>query len=248
MISGAVIDARGPYQHYREKARTAMNVIILGITTGLGRVFSGTLSAHGLTPVGLVHKAEHEASLRAAGTAALLVPPGDRRAHAAATQALADAGAIVMATGTGVGPDSFGSASGMASPSAALMAAAEQAGVRRFLMVSALLPAETARAGLGPLLDQYLQEKKQAECALRERDLDWCVLRPGMLDDSPGTGRISVKMGADPSPAGRISRADLAETMCALLLAPVPIRSVLAVSAGTVPIQSALEEICETSE
>lgn len=213
-----------------------MNVVIIGITSPLGVRLCETLLARGLTPVGLVHRADQQASLTAAGIRAAHVVPADKRTHAAACHAMGEAGGIVMATGS----RSY-SRDPASSPAAQLMAGAEKLGVRRFVLVSALLPSESSRAELGSELRPYLRDKEETERTLRERDLDWSILRSGRLDDSPATGRISLRRGEDPRPGGRISRSDLAATISEVLVAPEPISGTMSVSAGTVPIRTALE-------
>jgi uncharacterized protein YbjT (DUF2867 family) len=219
-----------------------MNVLVVGITTGLGDRLAELLLARGLHPVALVHRADQETALRARGMATVLVSPRVDPAFTAARRAIGEAGAMVLLTGSGAGSYTP-SAPATASPLGQLMLAAEAARVPRFVMVSALLPGEAVRAALGQDLESYLAEKHDAERTLRERDLEWCVVRPGTLDDSPATGRITVRNGDDPRPAGGVSRSDLAETIYEMVVAPEPVRGVLAVSAGTVPIRAALSAV-----
>ena len=61
----------------------------------------------------------------------------------------------------------------------------------------------------------YLTLKGEADDYLRSRDLDWTVLRPAMLTDDPGTGRIRVGTGL---PLGSIPRADVAALLARLLI------------------------------
>ncbi|MYT32286.1 MULTISPECIES: NAD(P)H-binding protein [unclassified Streptomyces] len=217
-----------------------MRVVVLGITTALGARLAQALPAYGCTPVGLIRKAAQREPLRAAGVETVLLDTDGDGVRDGLSQALAGAGAVVLAAGTGTGPGSLGAATTAASPAELLSRAAERAGVRRYVMVSALLPDETVRAELGDRLPAYLREKQQAEHALHARDLDWCVLRPGTLDDAPATGRIRMGTGADPRPDGRIARTDLAATLCEILTGPVPVCGTLAVSTGDVPVRDAV--------
>ncbi|MER6049948.1 NAD(P)H-binding protein [Streptomyces sp. NPDC001793] len=217
-----------------------MRVVVLGITTGLGARLAEALPAYGCTPVGLIHRDAQREPLRAAGVEPVLLDTGGDGLRDGLSQALAGAGAVVLAAGTGTGPGSLGAATATASPAELLSGAAERAGVRRYVLVSALLPDAAARAELGDRLPAYLREKEKAERALHARDLDWCVLRPGNLDDAPATGRIRVGTGIDPRPDGRIARADLATTVCEILTGPVAVRGTLAVSAGDVPVRDAV--------
>jgi uncharacterized protein YbjT (DUF2867 family) len=218
-----------------------MNVIVMGITTRLGARLADELLARGVQPVGVVRRAEQQAPLHAAGVETVLMDGKSDPGFRAALRTLAEAEAIVLATGTGIG--ATGTAAAMATPSAQIMAAAEFAGVRRFVMVNALLPSDELRAELGSSLDAYLAEKRSDERTLQERDLDWCILRPGVLEDGAATGRVAIRNGNDPQPAGGIARSDLAATICEVVLAPRPVRGVLAVSAGMAPIPAALAAV-----
>ena len=103
--------------------------------------------------------------------------------------------------------------------SAVLLAeAAELAGVRRYLLVSAMGVDAEPDAGRGDVWVAYLQAKRAAEEALRLTDLDWTILRPGGLTDDPGTGR--VQLSRPPVDPGSITRDDTAAVLLALLDSP----------------------------
>jgi uncharacterized protein YbjT (DUF2867 family) len=213
-----------------------VNVLIMGVTTPLGTRVVDLLHAGGHDPVGLVQRAEQAVELRARGIAA--VPQAeDDPANTTIRQAISDADAMVLVTGTG----SY--TPGANAPMVQLIRAAEAAGTRRFVQVNAQQLNEATRAALGAGLDEYLREKQEAESALRASSLDWCVLRPGPLDDSPPTGAITVRAGDDPQPETGIGRADLATTICELATLDRTVRAVLAVSAGATPISRALASI-----
>ncbi|MFI2188694.1 NAD(P)H-binding protein [Streptomyces sioyaensis] len=213
-----------------------MNVLIMGVTTALGTQVADLLHTDGHDPVGLVPRTEQAIELRARGIAAVSLTKDDPT-HTAIMQAVADADAMVLATGTGP------YTSGASSPMVQLMRAAEAVGTRRFVLVNAQQPTDAARTALGARLDEYLREKQEAELSLRESNLEWCVLRPGLLDDSPSTGNISVQAGDDPWPETGIGRADLARTIYELVTMDRAVRAVLAVSAGATHIRRALESI-----
>lgn len=220
-----------------------MRVVILGITTRLGARLTESLLERGMTPVGLVRKAEQAPALKEAGVEPVVLDTNSRELRSTVAHALAGAGAAVLAAGTGTGPGSLGAATVAASPAALLSGAAEKIGVRRFVLVSTLLRGEADRAELGHELPAYLREKANAEQVVRERDLDWCVLRPGILEDAPATGRVQVHSGEDPAPAGWIGRADLAATIAYALTSPEAVRRILAVAAGPDYIPAAFEAL-----
>jgi uncharacterized protein YbjT (DUF2867 family) len=83
--------------------------------------------------------------------------------------------------------------------------AAEQAGVRRYVIVSSM-GAESADPDSDDVFQVYLRAKKAADDDLRSRDLDWTVVRPGRLTDDPATGRVQVGSLS----RGSVTRADVA--------------------------------------
>jgi uncharacterized protein YbjT (DUF2867 family) len=97
----------------------------------------------------------------------------------------------------------------------AAIAAAEKAGVSRFVMVSAIgaggpeLPGEA-----GDSMRPYYEAKHDADVALTESSLDWTIVRPGGLTDDPATGRVTIGEKVEP---GSIPRADVAATILAAL-------------------------------
>lgn len=116
--------------------------------------------------------------------------------------------------------------------------AAERAGVRRLLQVSAM----GAGSRRGPQTDEvwaaYVRAKGAAEEDLRARDLDWLILRPGRLTDDPGTGR--VRLAEPPIGRGEVTRDDVAAVIVALLDAPGARHRTLDLINGGTPIADAV--------
>ncbi len=61
------------------------------------------------------------------------------------------------------------------------------------------------------LLKNAIADKEIQEQIIRENDLNWTIVRPGGLKDSPKTSKY--RAGLDKSISGNISRADVAEFM-----------------------------------
>ncbi len=94
---------------------------------------------------------------------------------------------------------------------------ARNAGIRRFVQVSAIdvdnpLPDDT-----GDVWRAYVEAKRDADAALRASDLDWTIIRPGRLTDDPATGLVAL--GADVA-RGDVTRADVAAVVAAVVDAP----------------------------
>lgn len=189
-----------------------MRVVIAG---GHGQValrLTGLLAGRGDEVVGLVRNADHEPDVTAAGGEPHVVD----LEHATAGElapVLAQADAVVFAAGAGPGSGPTRKDTVDRGAAALLADAAERAGVGRYVLVSSMGVAG-ASAATDPVFAAYLRAKAASEEDLRRRPLDWTILRPGALTDSPGTGH--VRLGASIG-HGSISRDDVAAVLVALL-------------------------------
>jgi nucleoside-diphosphate-sugar epimerase len=99
-----------------------------------------------------------------------------------------------------------------------LIDAAVQAGVERFILVSSIGSGNSAVA-LPPqalqTLGAVLAEKDQAEQHLMASGLTYTIVRPGGLKSEPATG--NGLLTPDPTIAGTIHRADVAQLVCRCL-------------------------------
>jgi uncharacterized protein YbjT (DUF2867 family) len=94
--------------------------------------------------------------------------------------------------------------------------AAEQAGVRRFVMVSYFGAGPDHGVPQDASFFPYAEAKAAADAHLRASDLDWTVLGPGHLTLEPATGRIVLGDGKRGG-KGEVSRADVALVVAAAL-------------------------------
>jgi uncharacterized protein YbjT (DUF2867 family) len=217
-----------------------MRVAIAGahgqVALRLGRL----LADRGDQVVGLVRNPQHRADLEAAGVDAVVLDL-EKATVAEVAGAVAGADAVVFAAGAGAG-------SGMARKdtvdraAAALLAdAAEQAGVRRSLLVSSM-GTDSVRDGATPdgtdeVFVAYLRAKLAAEEDVQARSLDWTVLRPGGLTDEPGTGRVALAPHVE---RGRVPRDDVAAVLVALLDEPATAGRVLELVGGDTGVDDAV--------
>jgi len=116
--------------------------------------------------------------------------------------------------------------------------AAERAGVRRYIQVSAMF-ADAPDQG-DPLVRSILAAKQISDTALRRSCLVWTVVRPGILTDEPGTGRIAAASHLD---AGRIPRADLAAAVFGCLVEPRTENHGFDLRSGDLPVAAALANL-----
>ena len=117
------------------------------------------------------------------------------------------------------------------------MDAAAAAGVRRYVMVSAL----NTRPDHGVAPDNpyfpYAESKAAADAHLLGTDLDWTILGPGMLTLDPGTGKIAV--GGDIQRSD-VTRDDVAAVAAEVLATPGTAGKTIGFNNGDTPIAEAI--------
>jgi uncharacterized protein YbjT (DUF2867 family) len=119
--------------------------------------------------------------------------------------------------------------------------AAQQAGLRRFVMVSYFGAGPDHGVPQDNPFFPYAEAKAAADAHLRASDLDWTVLGPGRLTLEPATGRIAV--GADSTGSagkGAVSREDVALVAAAALNDDSTIGRTINFNNGDRPITDAL--------
>jgi uncharacterized protein YbjT (DUF2867 family) len=137
---------------------------------------------------------------------------------------IAGAVAVIHVAGVTNAADRAGFASGNVSGTQAMLAAAQRAGVKRFIHVSSL----TARE---PALSNYGWSKAEAEKLVAASALDWTIIRPPAVYGPGDTDHLDMfkaaKLGIMPlPPRGRISEIEVSD-LARLLLALAADRSTI---------------------
>ena len=214
-----------------------MRIVIAG---GHGQIALRLERLLGAGAVGIVRNPDHVADVEATGAQAAVLD----LEHASAGR-VADlvngADAVVFAAGAGPGSGVARKDTVDRAASVLLADAAEQAGVRRFLQISALGAGAPPRPGSDEVWAAYVEAKGAAEDDLRARDLDWVILRPGGLTDDTGTGRVTLTTGS--TGRGLVTRDDVAAVTAALLAEPAVRRVTLELIGGDTPIADAVAAI-----
>ncbi|WP_435106036.1 SDR family oxidoreductase [Arhodomonas sp. AD133] len=126
----------------------------------------------------------------------------------------------------------------------ALIDAAAAAGVKRFVMVSALRTRTPEQAP--EKLRHYLDAKRIADDYLMATSLDWTVVRPGRLNNEPASYRVhAFECGpgiAEPG-YGEIPRADVAAALAAIVPARNTVHREVGLLAGDTPIEQAIQAL-----
>jgi len=213
-----------------------MRVVIAGGHGKIALLLERALATRGDAAVGLVRNADHVADVRGTGADAVVCDL-ERTTVDDLAAMLAGAHAVVFAAGAGPGSGIPRKDTVDRAAAVLLADAAEAAGVRRYVQVSAMGVDSARQAGPDDVFGAYLVAKKAAEDDLRARPLDWTILRPGRLTDDPPAGTVRLARHVD---RGAVSRADVAAVLVALLDAPATAGRVLELVGGDTPIADAV--------
>jgi len=217
-----------------------MRIVIAGGHGKIALLLEHILAERGDQAVGLVRNPAHVTDVQKAGAEAVVC---DLEAASADDVAvlLSGADAVVFAAGAGAGSGAPRKDSVDRAASVLMADAAERAGVRRFVQISSMGAGRPPRPGADEVWAAYITAKTAAEADLRARDLDWTILRPGGLTDTPATGK--VRLAAPPVPGGTVSRADVAVVIAALLDNPGTRHQTLELVGGDSPVAAAVRSI-----
>jgi uncharacterized protein YbjT (DUF2867 family) len=213
-----------------------MDVVVAG---GHGRIalkLLKLLAAGGHRARGLIRNPEHATDLEAIGAEAVtcdLEVEDDLSPH------VRGANAVVFAAGAGPGSGPERKLTVDLGGAVKLIAAAQSAGARRYVIVSSMGSADPSSGS--EQMRPYLQAKHDADVAVSESGLDFTIVRPGGLTDDPGTGRVAVAESL--GRWGSVSRDDVAAVLLAVLTTDGTIGKTFELVEGESPIEEALREL-----
>lgn len=213
-----------------------MKVFIVGIAGGVGRRIAEQLGRAGDEPTGLVRRSEQAKALSSIGigtvTGDLVAMSVDELA-----EAMRGCDAVVFSAGAGGrgGPEATTLVDG--DGPGKLSAAAERAGIRRFVLVS-VFPEAWRERHMNDTFEHYMVEKKRAEIQLVLTDMDWVIVRPSALTNEPGTGLVDLGLAKVHE---EIRRDDVAATVVEVLRQAEINRIILEVTAGQTAIGEAVK-------
>jgi uncharacterized protein YbjT (DUF2867 family) len=211
-----------------------MDVAIAGGHGSIGRRLARLLAARGDRVRGLIRNPDHEEDLRADGADPVLCDL-ESASPSEVAKAIEGADAVVFAAGAGPGSGAARKLTMDRDGAIKLLEAARSAGATRYVMVSSV-GAESPPGG-DDVFSVYLRAKAEADRALMDSDRDWTIVRPGMLTDDAGTGRVRVQ--EEPIRA-EVPRDDVAGVLAAVVDESRAVSRVLYVVGGDDPIQDAV--------
>lgn len=189
-----------------------MRVVVAGGHGQIAMQLERLLAERGDEAVGLVRNPEHVDDLQRLGAGAVVLDL-EQSTVDDVVSVVDGADAVVFAAGAG--PRSGAARKHTVDRDAAVLLAdaALAAGVRRYVMVSAI-NVDEADPDSDDAFQVYLRAKADADAYVRDQDLDWTIVRPGRLTDDPGTGQ--VRLGPDVE-YGSVPRADVAAVLLGVL-------------------------------
>jgi uncharacterized protein YbjT (DUF2867 family) len=214
-----------------------MRIVIAGGHGQIALLLEARLSADGHTVQGLVRRPDGADDLVAAGAEPVVFDLESATAESLA-EVIRGADAVVFAAGAGGGSTAERKYTVDLGGSVLLADAAELAGVRRFVQVSSMGAGAPAASGSDASWVAYLDAKTKAEDDLRPRDLDWTIIRPGGLLNTPGLGLVHLVTHTG---RGTIPRADVADVLAELIEQRAGIHQTLELVSGSTPISQAVE-------
>ena len=220
-----------------------MRVIIAGGHGQIALRLERLLAARGDRVAGLIRNPQQAGDLLAAGAEPVFCDLESATAEDVAEH-LEGADAAVFAAGAGPGSGA-GRKDTVDRAACSLFAdAAEAAGVRRFLLVSAMGTDRQIPVGTDPIFAAYLRAKGAAERDVRRRGgLNWTILRPGRLTNDSGTGLVNL---AESTGRAEVTRDDVAAVLLALLDEPGTAGRTLELIGGDVPVADAVKAVIKS--
>jgi uncharacterized protein YbjT (DUF2867 family) len=193
------------------------------------------LSARGDTVRSLIRNPGHAAGVHATGAEPVVA---DMEELDSLAEFVEGADAVVFAAGAGPGSGPERKRTVDLGAAVKLLDAAQATGARRYLMVSSIGAGDPSSAS--GAMQPYIEAKAEADAALSASDLDWTIVRPGMLTDDPGTGLVWV---GEEERRAAVTRDDVAAVLAACLDEPRTVRKTFVLLQGETPIAEALASL-----
>jgi cytosine deaminase len=195
------------------------------------------LSQRGDEAVALIRNPDHADDVRQARAEPVLVDL-EHADEDEVAQAIAGCDAVVFAAGAGPGSGAERKDTMDYGGAVKLIAAAKQARVDRYVIVSSMGANPEIRGD--DTFSVYLRAKGRADDAVLASGLDATVVRPGGLTNNAGTGRVRL---GESVPRGQVPRDDVAAVLAAVLDSPNTIGRTVDLIGGDTPIAEAVKAI-----
>jgi uncharacterized protein YbjT (DUF2867 family) len=212
-----------------------VNVTIVGGHGQVAMRLAKLLAEGGDSPRGIIRQTEQADDLEAIGAEPIVLDIENREI----SDAVAGADAVVFAAGAGPGSGPARKRTVDYGGAVALVEAAQQHDIRRYVMVSAMGANRPER--WSDRIRPYYEAKAEADKYLAESGLDYTIVRPGGLTDEPGTGRVEIAERLERR--GSVSRDDVAAVIAEVLRADNTIGKGFDLLGGDRPIREAVASL-----
>jgi uncharacterized protein YbjT (DUF2867 family) len=215
-----------------------MRVVVAGGHGQIAMQLERLLAQRGDEVVGIVRNADHVRDLQQAGAQASVLDL-EKASVEDVVGVIDGAAAVVFAAGAGPGSGAERKHTVDRDAAVLLSDAALAAGVRRYVMVSAIR-VDAADPESDDVFQVYLRAKAAADAYVRDQDLDWTIVRPGRLTDEPGTGLVQLGPEVE---YGEVPRADVAAVLLGVLDDPATAGKQFNLVSGDTPVAKALTQV-----
>ena len=212
-------------------------IAIVGGHGKIARLLIPQLVDAGHQPVALVRNPDYTSELEKLGAEVGFLDIEQDTVDAFA-EAFAGADAVVFAAGGGADGNIERKKTVDLGGSVKSITAANDAGVRRFVQISAIGVEKPLGDDVEDSWVAYVTAKRDADIALRDSNLDWTIIRPGALTDDDATDQVELAETVD---RGEIPRADVAALIVTALDDPRTIGKQWEVVGGSTPISEAVD-------
>jgi|SRR5690606_15553417 len=211
-------------------------VFIVGGSGKIARRLAQQLSSRGHQPLSMHRHAEQAEELKALGATPIAGDLLVLETHELA-ELMRGSDVVVFSAGAGGkgGPEMTNAIDGRGLELS--VAAAKKAGVQRFVLVSAF-PEASRNKVVSDTFENYMSVKKHVDAHLADSDLDWVILRPGRLIDSPGTLKVRAGYAI---PYGDVSRDDVAAVLVEIIERLEVSKSIIELTEGDTPVADAIQ-------
>jgi len=212
-----------------------MRVTVIGGHGRTGLLLVEQLLAAGHQVVATIRNPRHMADLVKRGAETRLVDL-DKSDFDTIVEAMQGTDAVIFAAGSAAGETSELDRKG----TLRTVRAAEKAGVKRYVSVSAIgASTGLSTRGMSAEMQDYYRQKRAAARYITGSTLDWTIVEPAGLIDDAGTGKVTASLGRlEEKP---ITRADVAAVVIAALGEKQAIGKAIQLTGGTTPIAKALQ-------
>ena len=214
-----------------------MRIVIAGGHGQIARHFGRLVTDAGHRSVGMIRSPEQIPDLEEDG-----VEPAILNLEATDLDEMTKIvrGADVVVFAAGGGPDGNAARKETVDKGAAIMLAdaAEAAGVRRYVMVSAM-GTDQADPHSEEVFQVYLRAKQAADDYVRGGDLDWTIVKPGRLTNDVPTGLVQVGR----LERGSVTRGDVAHVLAEVIESDNTIGKTFDLLNGDVAVKQAVRSL-----